>query len=43
MLTVEISYMTEGEELPEHEGYYTSAEEAKQAIDDLFSQIEEGE
>lgn len=39
-ITVEISVAT-GDNLPEHEGYYTSAEDAKTAIDEIFKAHED--
>lgn len=41
MIRVEISYTTNPDEYPEHHGYYDTAEEAKEAIDEIFEMEEE--
>lgn len=38
-ITIEISVAI-GDNLPEHEGYYTSAEDAKKTIDEIFEMHE---
>ena len=40
MIRVEISYTTNPDEYPEHHGYYDTAEEAKEAIDEIFEMEE---
>lgn len=39
-LVIEISYATEGGELPEHYGYYHDVESAKDALDTIARNLE---
>lgn len=40
IIRVEISYTTNPDEYPEHHGYYDTAEEAKESIDEIFEMEE---